>query len=105
MTTNGHLDLLALPIERRTRELRKLLGWTQVELADEIGYTVRQVKRFEAGQVPSEEAAVELARVAPRGLKAKPEWFFEPRERREERLLALEQQVAGLEARLRKAGL
>lgn len=105
MTRNGHVDLLALPIEKRVSALRGLLGWTQVELADELGVNVRQVKRWTAGALPSEDNAVELARVAPRALKAKPDWFYEPVEKREERLVALEQKVAALEKRLRKAGL
>lgn len=105
MSTNGHLDLEALPIEQRVRALRKALGWTQAELAEEVGVSVRQVKRWTAGAIPSEESAIALARVAPRKLKAKPELFFEPSERREERFLALEQRVDALERRLRQAGL
>lgn len=102
---NGHPDLLKLPIEERVGALRRLLGWTQVELAEALGMNVRQVKRWEAAEVPSEESARRIAAVAPRGLRAKPEWFFEPRERREERLVALERKVELLERRLRKAGL
>lgn len=105
MTMNGHVDLAAVPIERRVRELRRVLGWTQVELADELGINVRSVKRWEAGQIPSEESAYEIAAVAPRALKATPDLFFEPVERREERLLELERKVDQLERRLRKAGL
>jgi transcriptional regulator with XRE-family HTH domain len=105
MTRNGHLDLAALPIEKRVKALRDALGWTQKELAAEIGINVRSVKRWEAGQVPSEDLAYEIAAVAPRKLNAKPELFFEPKEAREERLLALERKVELLERRLRKAGL
>jgi transcriptional regulator with XRE-family HTH domain len=105
MTSNGHVDLASLPIEQRVKALRKALGWTQAALADEIGLNVRQVKRFEAGAIPSEESAHELARIAPRKLKAKPELFFEPRERREERMAALERRLDLLERRLRKAGI
>lgn len=106
MTANGHVDLLALPKEERVKELRKVLGVFQWQLAEMIGYEVRQVKRYESGEVlPTPEAATELARVAPRWMKANPEWFFEPREARENRLLKLEGQVADLEKRLRKAGL
>lgn len=104
-TTNGHVDLLKLPIEKRVPALRSMLGWTQAELADEVGVNVRQVKRWTAGDLPSEENAIELARVAPRRLRAKPEWFYEPREQREQRLLSLERQVADMQKRLRKAGL
>jgi transcriptional regulator with XRE-family HTH domain len=105
MTANGHVDLLKLPIEERTRALRRALGVYQWELAEMIGYEVRQVKRYESGEVvPTEDAAIELARVAPRWMKAKPEWFFIPTDRTE-RLLALERKVESLEKRLRKAGL
>lgn len=105
MSTNGHVDLEALPIEQRVRALRKALGWTQEELAGEVGLSVRQLKRHEAGHIPSEESAVEYARVAPRSLKAKPELFFEPAERKEERLLAVEKRMDALERRLKRAGL
>lgn len=105
MTRNGHLDLAALPIEKRVKALRRQLGWTQTEFAEELGINVRSVKRWEAGQVPSEEMAHEIAAVAPRKLKAGPDLFFEPFERREERLLRLERAVDLLEKRLRKAGL
>jgi transcriptional regulator with XRE-family HTH domain len=102
---NGHVDLLKLPMEKRVSALRAMLGWTQAELADEVGVNVRQVKRWTAGDLPSEENAVELARLAPRWMKARPEWFFEPREAREQRLVALERQVEEMQKRLRKAGL
>jgi transcriptional regulator with XRE-family HTH domain len=102
---NGHVDLLKLPVEKRVKELRRVLGWTQAELAEQVGVNVRQTKRWEAGDLPSEENAVELARVAPRKLRAKPEWFYEPREAREERLLSLERQVADMQKRLKRAGL
>jgi transcriptional regulator with XRE-family HTH domain len=105
VTANGHLDLAALPIERRVKELRRALGWTQVEMADELGINVRSVKRWEAGQIPSEESAHEIAALAPRGLNAKPELFFEPSERREERLLELEKRLDAMERRLKRAGL
>lgn len=105
MTRNGHLDLAALPIERRVKALRRQLGWTQMELAEELGLNVRQIKRFEAGAIPSEETAQRIAEIAPRKLNAKPDLFFEPVERREERLLRLERAVELLEKRLRKAGL
>lgn len=105
MSTNGHLDLAALPIEKRVAALRKALGWTQVELAEEVGVSVRQVKRWTAGHIPSEESAYELARVAPRKLKAKPELFYEPVERKEERLVAVEKRMDALERRLKRAGL
>jgi transcriptional regulator with XRE-family HTH domain len=103
--SNGHVDLTALPIEERAPALRKLLGLKQTDFAAEVGVNVRQVKRWEAGAVPSEESAHELARVAPRKLKARPEWFFVPRERREERVTELERRVDALERRLRKAGI
>lgn len=102
MTSNGHVDLAALPIEERVKALRKEMGVLQHELADAVGFNVRQVKRWEAGAIPSEEAAHELARVAPRKLKARPDLFFEPVERREERLLTLEKKVERLERQLAK---
>jgi transcriptional regulator with XRE-family HTH domain len=105
MTSNGHVDLASLPIEQRVKALRKALGWTQETMARELGVNVRQVKRWQAGAIPSEESAYELARIAPRKLKAKPELFFEPRERREERMAALERRLDLLERRLRKAGI
>ena len=105
MSTNGHVDLEALPIEQRVRALRKTLGWTQEELAEEVGLSVRQIKRYDAGAIPSEETAIQLARVAPRKLKAKPELFFEPVERKEERLLVVEKRMDALERRLKRAGL
>jgi transcriptional regulator with XRE-family HTH domain len=106
MTRNGHVDLAALPIEKRVKALRQEMGLYQWELADLIGYEVRQLKRYESGEViPTEDAAHELARVAPKHLKASPELFFEPREKREERMAALERRIDLLERRLRKAGL
>lgn len=102
MTLNGHLDLAALPIEKRVKALRQAMDLTQQELADEVGLNVRQIKRYESGSIPSEESAHALAAVAPRSLKAKPDLFFEPVERREERLVTLEKAVARLERRLVK---
>lgn len=103
--SNGHPDLLKLPIEERVGALRDLLGVTQAELADELGMNVRQVKRWQRGELPSEESARKLAALAPRKLRARAEWFYEPRERREERMLALERRVEQMERRLKRAGL
>jgi len=105
MGLNGHVDLLGLPKEQRVKALRAMRGLTQQELAEEVGVNVRQIKRWEAGDLPSEANAVELARVAPKKLKAKPDWFYDPREIREERMTALERQIADLDSRLQKAGL
>lgn len=100
MTLNGHLDLAALPIEKRVKALRQAMDLTQQELADEVGLNVRQIKRFESGSIPSEESAHALAAVAPRRLKAKPDLFFEPVETREGRLLAVESALERLERRV-----
>jgi transcriptional regulator with XRE-family HTH domain len=112
--SNGRVDIGQLPIEERVRAIRQILGWKQSELADEVGLNVRQIKRFEAGGIPSEESAHAIADLvarlraegeAPRWLKVPAELLFEPREKRMERVVALERRVDQLERRLRKAGL
>lgn len=97
---NGHLDLEDVPFERRTKALRDALGWTQQELADELGMSVRQIKRWETGVMPSEESAEALAALAPRSWRVSRRTFWEPPDKRLELVAELRRDMERLERRV-----
>jgi transcriptional regulator with XRE-family HTH domain len=53
----GHID------GQRLRAIRRELGWTQRELADEAGVTANTVARWERGERPIPRMLVSLLRL------------------------------------------
>jgi len=60
----AHVFLCPMSLSARLIQLRRERGWTQPEVADQVGLHVNQVKRYEAGSSqPSLEGLKKLARV------------------------------------------